>query len=89
MDRQNAASIGDVDTRYGRQHPRGVRRIRHDIKFVLGDPPHDDVVNHSPALIAEVGVLRAAWPDLAKVIRQCALKLVKRLGSREAHGTEM
>ena len=58
---EDAALGGDVTPGQRRGDARGVRRIGHDVEFVLTHPPHNDVVHDETVVGQQMGVLRATW----------------------------
>ena len=77
---------GDVLAADGRHHPVGVGGVRHDVEHVVGQPPHDDVVEHRRVgLVEQVGVLGPPRRDLAEVVRERGLQALERPGALHPH----
>ena len=102
LDRDHGPARGDVVDRAlaagvtaGRvlergEQRRGVRRVRHDEELVLGDPPHDDVVDDVRVVgVEQVRVLRASRLDASQVVRERPLQHVEGARSCDPHGPEM
>ncbi len=53
------------------------------------DPPHDDVVEHRPVVVEQVGVLRPTRRDATEVVGERSLQAVERVGAFDAHGAEV
>ena len=74
----------------GRLHPLGVRGVGHDVEHLVGDPPHDDVVDHrAVAVVEEVGVLRPAGPDAAEIVGEGGLEAVQGVGALDPDRAQM
>ncbi len=88
----DSADIADEARRVlegGHQRP-GVRRVRHDDELVLGQPPHDDVVDDVRVdLVEQVGVLRATRLDPVEVVRERPLEGRLRPVPRDAQRSEV
>ena len=74
-DAQGGVLIGDRHAHgsglaHDAEHCRGVRGVRDDEDLVIGDPVHDEIVDHTTRGIAQHRVLRFTDPDPAQIIGQ-------------------
>jgi hypothetical protein len=70
--------------------PPGVRCIGHHIEHVVGQPPHDDVVDdRSVGVVEQVRVLGPPRADPAEVVRQGGLEAVECAGPFDPDGAQV
>jgi hypothetical protein len=89
LDSDYGSITGDVITTECFTNRRGVGCVRHHIEGSVVVPPDDDVVEHSPVIIQQVGVLRSPWSNFVKVIRQSAVHTLRRVSIGEPNCSKM
>ena len=89
LHRQDCASAGDVVAADDGAHAIGVGCVRHHVKHVRAQPPHDDVVTHPALFVARVCVLRATRCDLAQVVGEFTLQQVECVSTGYSHSAKM
>ena len=89
LQRDHGPLVGDVAATDGRNDIGGVRGVRHDVEPFVVDPPHDDVVDHEPVLVEQMGVLGPPRVHPGEVVAQRVLQMAERVSALHAHRAEV